>query len=385
MPLAPIEATLNDDDSVLISAVSEFARNELLARDRSWDKDESSVVEVLPQLGEMGLLSLLVPMDLGGLGCTYKIYAALLHEIARFSPSTCVTIGVHSMVGRILDKGAEEPMRSEWLGVWGEPASFSAFCLSEAGSGSDASSAKAEAHVVDGGVRISGEKMWVTNGMKAKWFLTMARMRGGDEDGMLCAYLIDGESNGIERAKITGKMGIRGSETAVVNFDETFVPTRNRLGKPGSGLTVFLAGLNGGRIGIAAQATGIAEACLEEMVSYARQREQFGQAIGAFQAIGNMIADSRVDLEASKALAWRAASEVDAGNTNRSASSMAKLFASEACNRIAYRAVQVHGGSGYVNECRVEQLYRDARITSIYEGTSEIQRLVIARELAKSA
>lgn len=385
MPLAPIEATLNDDDSVLISAVSEFARNELLARDRSWDEDESSVVEVLPQLGEMGLLSLLVPTDLGGLGCSYKIYAAILHELARFSPSTCVTIGVHSMVGRILDKGAEEPMRSEWLGVWGEPESFSAFCLSEAGAGSDASAAKAEAHVVEGGVRISGEKMWVTNGMKAKWFLTMARMRGGDEDGMLCAYLIDGESNGIERAKIKGKMGIRGSETAVVNFDETFVPARNRLGKPGSGLTVFLAGLNGGRIGIAAQATGIAEACLEEMVSYARQREQFGQAIGAFQAIGNMIADSRVDLEAAKALVWRAASEVDAGNTNRIASSMAKLFASEACNRIAYRAVQVHGGSGYVNECRVEQLYRDARITSIYEGTSEIQRLVIARELAKGA
>jgi len=385
MPLAPIEASLNDDDSVLISAVSEFARNELLPRDRAWDKDETSVVEVLPQLGEMGLLNLLVPTDLGGLECSYKVYAAILHELARFSPSVCVTISVHSMVGRILDKGTEEPMRSEWLGGWGTAGSFSAFCLSEAGAGSDASAAKAEAHPVDGGVRISGEKMWVTNGMKAKWFLTMARMCGGDEDGMLCAYLIDGDSNGIERAKIHGKMGIRGSETAVVNFDETFVSSRHRLGKPGSGLTVFLAGLNGGRIGIAAQATGIAEACLEEMVSYARQREQFGKPIGKFQAVGDMIADSRVELEAAKALVWRAAREVDAGNDHRSASSMAKLYASEACNRIAYRAVQVHGGAGYVNECRAEQLYRDARITSIYEGTSEIQRLVIARELAKSA
>ena len=385
MPLAPIEANLSDDANLLISAVSEFAENELLPRDRAWDVDESSMFEILPQLGEMGLLTLLVPTDLGGLGCSYKTYAAILHEIARFSASTCVAIGVHSMVGRILDKGADEPMRSEWLSKWGEPGNFGAFCLSEANAGSDASASKAESGKVEGGYEITGEKMWVTNGMDARWFLTMARRRDGEEAGMQCAYLIDGESNDIERTKIKGKMGIRGSDTAIINFDKTFVPQRNRLGKQGSGLEVFLAGLNGGRIGIAAQATGIAEACLCEMVSYARQREQFGQPIGKFPAVADMIADSHVDLEAARALVWRAASEVDAGTTNRAASSMAKLYASEAANRIAYRAVQVHGGAGYVNECRVEQLYRDARITTIYEGTSEIQRYVIARELARAS
>jgi len=385
MPLAPIDANLSDDDSLLVSAVHEYAEHELLARDRAWDVDESSMYEVLPQLGEMGLLNLLVPTDLGGLGCSYKTYAAILHELAKFSPSTCVAVGVHSMVGRILDKGAEEPMRSEWLTQWGDPGSFAAFCLSEANAGSDASAARAESVKVDGGYEITGEKMWVTNGMHARWFLTMARRIDGEEKGMPCAYLIDGESNDVERTKIKGKMGIRGSDTAIINFDKTFVPRRNRLGKKGSGLEVFLAGLNGGRIGIAAQATGIAEACLDEMVSYARQREQFGRPIGKFPAIAGMIADSQVELEAARALVWRAASEVDAGNTNRVASSMAKLYASEAANRIAYRAVQVHGGTGYVNECRVEQLYRDARITTIYEGTSEIQRYVIARELSRAS
>lgn len=385
MPLAPIDAKVGDDDAVLIEAVSDFARTELLSRDRAWDKDESSVAEVLDALSGIGLLNLLVPTDLGGLGCCYRTYAAILHELARYSPSTCVTIGVHSMVGRVLDKGVEEPMRSEWLSRWGHVESLSAFCLSEAGAGSDASAAKAESVEIGGGFRITGEKMWVTNGLTARWFLTMARRRDGSESGLPCAYLVDGESNGIERTKISGKMGIRGSETAVITFDETFVPASHRLGKPGSGLDVFLAGLNGGRIGIAAQATGIAEACLDEMVAYARQREQFGRPIGDFAAIAEMIADSRVELEAAKALVWRAADEVDACSSNRSSSSMAKLYASEAANKIAYRAVQVHGGAGYVNDCRVEQLFRDARITSIYEGTSEIQRIVIARQLAAAS
>jgi alkylation response protein AidB-like acyl-CoA dehydrogenase len=177
-------------------------------------------------------------------------------------------------------------------------------------------------------------------------------------------------------------MGIRGSETAAINYTDTFVPNRFLIGEVGDGLEVFLSSLNLGRIGIAVQATGIAEACLDEMVSYARQREQFGRPIGSFQAVGNMIADSAVELEAAKALVWRAARMVDKGEADRYASSMAKLYATEVANRIAYRAVQVHGGTGYVRECRVEQLYRDARVTTIYEGTSEVQRIVIARGLA---
>jgi alkylation response protein AidB-like acyl-CoA dehydrogenase len=180
-------------------------------------------------------------------------------------------------------------------------------------------------------------------------------------------------------------MGLRGSDTAVISLDNVFVPESYLLGAEGEGMKVCLSALDGGRIGIASQATGIAEACLDEMVSYAKQRVQFGRPIAEFQAIQAMIADSAVELTASRELTWRAAALVDAGRPDPSASSKAKLFATESANRIAYRAIQIHGGSGYVKEFRVEQLARDVRATTIYEGTSEVQRIVIARELLRNS
>lgn len=382
MALLPVEVAHTDDEALLIQAAHEYAANELFPLDRAWDRGDSSVAAVLPKLAEMGFLNLLVPQGYGGLGCSYRTYAAILHEIGCWSASACVTVGVHNMVGLILSRCAEEAAKAEWLASWGEVDSFAAFALSEACAGSDARGTRATAVEADGGYRVNGEKMWVTNGLTARWFLTLVRLGTGTDNAALTALLIDGREAGVERSAIRGKMGIRGSETAVISFSDTFVPRAHLLGERGGGLAVFLAALNSGRIGIAAQGTGIAEACLNEMVSYARQREQFGRPIGRFQAVAEMIADSKVELEAAKALIWRAASLEDAGTPSRAASSMAKLYATEAANRIAYRAVQVHGGTGYVNECRVEQLYRDARITTIYEGTSEIQRLVIARELA---
>ncbi len=368
---------------MLVEAAGDFARGELHALDRRCDRDESPVTEMLPKLAEMGLLNLCIPEELGGVGCSYRAYAAILHEISAWSPSTAVTISVHSMVGSILSKSAPEPLGSELLSNWGDPKNFAAFAVSEAGAGSDSASVKTTAREVAGGLRLNGEKMWVTNGMGARWFLTLIRLDLGNHDKPLCAVLVDGNEPGVERTKIEGKMGIRGSETAVIHLTDVFVPDSHVIGDRDRGLQVCLSTLNEGRIGIAVQATGIAEACLTEMISYARQREQFGQPIGKFQAIGAMIADSAVELEAAKALTWHAACKVDAGTPDRVASAKAKLYASECANRIAYRAVQVHGGTGYVSECRVEQLYRDARVTTIYEGTSEVQRIVIARSLGK--
>lgn len=366
---------------VLVEAVREFAREVLLPMDRRWDVDESSVAEVLPRLGEMGLLALSIPESLDGLACPYRTYAAIIHELAYFSPSTAVTVAVHNMVGRILAKFTTDPLRQELLSRWGDPVNFSAFALSEANAGSDAAAVRATATAVEGGYRVNGEKMWISNGMNARWFLTLVRLADAPERDGLCAMLIDGRASGLGRTKIYGKMGIRGSETAVIHLTDVFVPERYLVGPRGHGLHVCLSSLNEGRIGIAAQATGIAEACLAEMVSYARQREQFHRPIGAFQAVGEMLASSAVELEAAKLLVWRAAADVEKGRLSPMAGSMAKLYATECANRIAYRAIQVHGGAGYVRECRVEQLYRDARVTTIYEGTSEIQRLVIAREL----
>lgn len=383
MPLLPVHIKISDDEQALIGAVGEFAQSQLLPLDRAWDRGEGSIDDVLPQLAEMGLMNLVVPTSEGGLGCAYHTYAAIIHELAVYSPATAVTIGVHSQVGDILERFAGKSIHTDVLTHWGSAEHFAAFCLSEAGSGSDAASISTTAAEVDGGFRITGEKMWVSNGLAARWFLTLCKLDGAEEEDQFCALLVERGEAGLTIDEIHGKMGIRGSRTAVVNFDNVFVPTDRLIGDKGQGLAVALSSLGKSRVGIAAQASGIAEACLTEMVSYARQREQFGEPIGNFQAIQNMIADSAVELEAAKSLIWRAAAGIDRGEFDRRATSMAKLYASEAANRIAYRAVQVHGGTGYVQECRVEQLYRDARITSIYEGTSEVQRILIARELAK--
>lgn len=381
MPLYPTDDSLHPDQRLLVETVSTFAREELLPRDRRWDLDETSVAEVLPRLSEMGLLALALPESMNGLECDFRTYASIIHELAVWSPSTAVTISVHNMVVSLIFKRAQEPKRTEWLSGLSEAAHFAAFAASEAGAGSDIAGVRTTCEPVSGGYCLNGEKMWITNGMAARWFLTLARLPGVPDEQSYCAFLVDGETPGIERTKIRGKMGIRGSETAVIAYRDVHVPHDQMLGEHGDGRKVFLSSLAEGRISIAAQSCGIGEACLAEMTAYARQREQFGQPIGKFQAIASMIADSAMELDAARVLIWQAASDVDAGRLNRSSSSMAKLFASEAANRIANRAVQVHGGTGYVQECRAEQLYRDARVTTIYEGTSEVQRMVIARAL----
>jgi alkylation response protein AidB-like acyl-CoA dehydrogenase len=385
MSLIPSIATIPEEQRILIDAARDFAREVLLPLDRKWDRGEGDVAEVLPHLCEMGLLNLCLPEELNGLGCSSRLYSAILHDVSYWSPSTCVTLSVHNMVGKVLARYLEEPLRTELLSAFGEPENFSAFAISEAESGSDARSAKASARAVADGYRVSGEKMWITNGLTARWFLALVKLEGAPAGEDLCAMLIDGQQKGLERTPINGKMGIRGSETAVLHFNDVFVPESHLLAPPGEGLRVCSYTLNDGRVGIAAQASGISEACLVEMTAYARQRQQFGQPIGRFQAVANMIADSATELDASKVLIWKAACQLDATGGDRFSSSAAKLYSTEAANRIAYRAVQVHGGAGYVNECRVEQLFRDARITTIYEGTSEIQRRILAQELSKSA
>ncbi|NOT00316.1 MAG: acyl-CoA dehydrogenase [Phycisphaerales bacterium] len=374
-----------DNDRMFIDAVRNFARGNLLDPDRRADADESSMLNVLPAVADMGLMHLVVPDEFGGLGASMRLYATLIEEISYASPSVAVTLSVHSMVGKVLVRYASDEMKRRLLPGWGRADSLAAFAISEADAGSDASSAKTAAVKVAGGYRVTGSKMWITNGRCGKWYLVLVRAKDRPSDeGKLTALVIDGQSNGIERDDIHGKMGIRGSETVVLHLNDVFVPESNRLCAEGDGLKACLAALDEGRIGIAAQAAGIAAACLDEMTSYARQRMQFGKPIGHFQAVQNMIADSAVELESSRLLIQRAAALIDAGQKATRQAAMAKLYASEAANRIAYRAVQVHGGSGYIHECRVEQLYRDARITTIYEGTSEIQRHVIARELIHS-
>ncbi len=379
-----VATAVSEDQALLIDAIRKFARNELLEADRRWDKDETSVWEMLPAVAEMGLLSLSLPEEYGGLDCDMRTYAAIIRELAYASPSTAVSVSVHSMVAKVLGMHATDAWKEKFYGELGSHEHFAAFAISEADAGSDVSSAQAVGQKVDGGYRITGSKMWITNGQHARWFLVLCRTNPDiPRSGGLSAMIVDGNEPGIERDKIHGKMGIRGSETVVLHLNDVFVPDENLLGNEGDGMKVCLGALDEGRIGIASQAAGIAEACLDEMVSYANERTQFDRPIGQFQAIQTMVADSSMELEAAKLLIDRAAHLIDQDQKDPKASAMAKLYATESANRIAYRAVQVHGGTGYVNECRVEQLYRDVRVTTIYEGTSEVQRIVIARQLIK--
>jgi alkylation response protein AidB-like acyl-CoA dehydrogenase len=374
---------LSEDHRLLIDSVREYARGELLELDRKWDRTESSCCEMLDQLYAMGLMGLRVPEEQGGLACPMVPYAHIVRELAYASPSVAVTVSVHTMICEALKMFARPALRDELQRRLITPGNLAAFAISEADVGSDPASAKTRAEPAPGGWHLQGSKFWVTNGLTGRWFAVLARTGTGSKNRDHSMFLVDAHQDTVQRRPIHGKMGIRGSETGEMSFDGTFVPDENLLGEVGDGLKIALSALDGGRIGIASQAVGIGQACLDLMVAYAKERHQFGRPISHFQAIQWMVADTQTDLDAAQLLIDRAATLKEDGQPYTREASMAKLFASEAANRIAYRAVQVHGGSGFVNECRVEQLYRDARITTIYEGTSEIQRHVIAREVLR--
>jgi len=374
-------STISEDHALLIDGVRSYARGELLESDAVWDHNETSCCERLNEFYEMGLMALRVPEQIGGLGCPMLPYAHIIRELAYASPAVSVTISVHTMVCEAIRMFAADAVRDELLSQLATPDNLSAFAISEPDAGSDPTAVKTRAERVDGGWKLYGNKFWVTNGMTGRWFAVLARTGRSGTGKDLSMLLLDARQDAVQRSPIHGKMGIRGSETAEMNLDGAFIPKENLLGQPGDGLKIALSALDGGRIGIASQAVGIGAACIDLMVSYAKERRQFNRPIADFQAIQWMIADSQTDVDAAQLLIDRAATCKENDEPFTREASMAKLFASEAANRIAYRAVQVHGGTGYVNECRVEQLYRDARITTIYEGTSEIQRHVIAREV----
>ncbi len=374
---------LNSEERTLAEAARAFAREQLLEVDRQCDRTEGSICTALPQLAEMGFMSLRLPEEWGGLGCPRLVYAAILHELAYASPSAAVTLSVHNMVGEMLLQFASERVKAELLPCWGQAESHGSFAITEADAGSDPASSRTTAVQNGDHWVINGSKMWITSGHQGRWFVILVQTREVGNEAGLCMILVDGQQEGFERTEIKGKMGIRASDTFSLHFSDVRAPLDHLLGEQGSGLKLALMALDGGRIAIAAQSTGIAEACLDEMVAYSKQRVQFGRPIAQFQAIQQMIADSKVELEAAKLLTARACYVADQGWLFSPAAARAKLYASEMAGRVADRAVQIHGGTGYVNDSRVEQLYRDARVTRIYEGTSEIQRLVIARDLLK--
>jgi len=325
-------------------------------------------------------MGLTVPESYGGAGADYVSSALALEEFARVDAGTAVTLSVHLMIaGAILRLGSDE-QKNRYLPQLAGGDVIAGFALTEPDAGSDAAAIRSTARRTDDGYVLRGRKQWCTNGGYAGVTMTMFRTGAPGAKG-ISAFLIDNALPGIVVEKTTEKLGIHTSNTVHLAFDDVAVPATALLGTEGSGLNNALSALTSGRIGIAAQATGILAACLEASVKFAKDREAFGRPIAAFEGVSFKIAQMATDLEAARLLTWRAAARCDRGEPFALEASQAKLFASTAARRHAAEAVQIHGGYGYTTEFPVERYYRDAKITEIYEGTSEIQQLIIARSL----
>ena len=377
--------TLTEEQEQIRQLARDFAENELRPRTASWDANQEFHREVLPQMAELGFFGMLLPEEYDGLDLGMLSYLVALEQIAWGDASVAITLSVHNSLPTqmVLKYGSDEQKR-KWLPPMARGELLGAFALSEADAGSDAASLKARA-VRDGDDWVlNGEKMWVTNGGEADVVLVMARTdEPGDRRGPrgIGAFIVPADTPGYVVGKKEDKTGLRGSETVSIAFNDMRVGADALLGEPAKGFIYALASLEGGRLGVGAQALGIAEAALEHTIDYAGVRKQFGRPIKDFQGLAFKIADMATRVEASRGLLYRAARAWDAGQSDMQLSSMTKLHCSETAVWVTSQAVNVFGGYGFMRDYPVEKLFRDAKVTEIYEGTSEIQRLVIVRTL----
>jgi alkylation response protein AidB-like acyl-CoA dehydrogenase len=376
---------LNEEQLMVKSSVREFAENEIATRAREYDEAEKFPTEQLEGLAELGILGMIIPEEYGGAGFDTVSYAVALEEIARADASVAVIVSVTNSVCcyPILSYGTEEQKR-KFLVPLAKGEKLGAFCLTEPQAGSDATNLKTRATEDSDDYIINGTKSWVTNGGYADTHLVMAVTGESGGKKEVTAFIVEKETEGLQVSSVEHKMGQRASQTTELSLTDARVPKANILGKPGEGMRVAFSSLDNGRIGIASLSVGIAQAALEEAQKYAKDRIAFGRPIAEHQAIQFKIADMATNTEAARLLTLRAAAMKDANHKQTGvASAQAKLFASETANRVCADAIQIHGGNGYSRHYNVEKYYRDARITTIYEGTSEMQRIIISRGILK--
>ncbi|HNY66786.1 MAG TPA: acyl-CoA dehydrogenase family protein [Deltaproteobacteria bacterium] len=375
--------TITAEQEMVRLMARDFARRELEPLAARRDREEIFPADVVRKMGELGLLGMMVPAEYGGAAAGAVSYCLALQEIAYSCASTAVTMSVANLSTEPLLKFGDEAQKVRYLIRLAQGDLLGCFALTEPGAGSDPGSLQISAQDRKDHYLINGTKVFITHGAYADVINLIART--GPEKGNkgLSAFIVERGTPGFSVGSREDKMGLRASNTVELIFEDCRVAKENLIGRPGLGFKVAMSALDSGRIGIASQAIGISRACLDEAVRYARQRRQFGRSISSFQAIQWMIADMATGIEAAHLLSMSAALKKDQGVPFTKEASMAKLFSSEAANRTAYLALQIHGGYGYTKDFKVERLYRDARATTIYEGTSEIQRLVIARELLK--
>ena len=381
-----MEFDLSDEQKQIKLSVREFAEAEIAPHVMEWDEAQHFPIELKPKLAELGLMGVLFPEKYGGAGMGYVEYATIIEELSRVDGSVGISIAAHNSLcsNHIYQFGSEAqkekylaPLaRGEHLGAWG---------LTEPSAGSDASGTRTTAVRKDGGWIVNGSKNFITHAIQGDTCVAFASSDRAKHSKGITAFIFEKGMKGFSPSKKENKLGLRASETASVVFEDCYVPDENRLGDEGQGFVNAMEILDGGRISIAALAVGIAQGAYESALRYARERHQFGKAISEFQAIQFKLADMATQIDAARLLMYRAASMKDQGKRTTKESSMAKLFCSEVSVRVSEEAIQIHGGYGYTKDYPAEKYWRDSKLCTIGEGTSEIQRIIIAREVLRQA
>jgi alkylation response protein AidB-like acyl-CoA dehydrogenase len=379
-----MEFELSEEQQQVRMSVREFAEAEIAPHVMEWDETQHFPIELIPKLAELGLMGVIFPEDYGGAGLGYIEYASIIEELSRVDGSVGISVAAHNSLcsNHIFTFGTEEQKRKylvplaqgQHLGAWG---------LTEPSAGSDASGTRSTAVRRNGGWVVNGSKNFITHAIHADTCVAVASTDRSRGSKGITAFIFEKGMQGFAPSKKENKLGLRASETASVVFEDCYVPDENRLGPEGEGFIQAMQVLDGGRISIAALAVGIAQGAYESAVRYAKEREQFGKPIAEFQAIQFKLADMATQIEAARLLMYRAAYLKDQGKRVTKESSMAKLYASEMSVRVCEEAIQIHGGYGYTKDYPPEKYWRDSKLCTIGEGTSEIQRIVIAKQLLK--
>jgi hypothetical protein len=376
-----MDFTLTPEQELIRDAAREFCDREVVPHARDWDRSERMDASIVPKLAEIGFLGCALPEEFGGMGLDTVSYCLVMEELGRGDSSVRGIVSVNNgLAGKTIAKWGTDAQKAKWLPKLASGESLGCYALTEPGSGSDPASLVTRA-VRDGeDWVIDGSKIFITLGSWAGVALVFARTGGEGTRGITC-FLVPTDSPGFSARKIDGKLGLRAQDTAELFFDGVRVPDSERLGDEGAGFKVAMSALDNGRISLAAGAVGVARACVEASTAYASERRQFGKPLAQFQLIQELIADMAVETEAARMMAWRAAALADVGQPYTLAASQAKYYASEVAVRAANAALQVHGGYGYVDEFPVSRYLRDARVLTLYEGTSQVQKLLIGRAL----
>ncbi len=371
---------LSDEQRQIGALAADIGRRDIAPFVAQWDREHAFPRALYRTLNDAGIMGILVSEEYGGAGADYLSYALAIEELARVDAGTAVTVSVHSMICSAIERLGTAAQKRRWLPRLATEDAIAGFALTESDAGSDAAALRATAKRSGDGYVLNGRKQWCTSGSYAAVIMGMFRTGGAGARGV-SAFLIEPALPGVTVERVTEKLGIHTSNTCDLAFDDVAVSPDALVGDEGAGFGNAMTALTAGRIGIAAQAIGILAACLEESVAFAKERSAFGKPIGAYEGVSFKIAQMATDLEAARLLTYRAASLADAGKPFALAASEAKLFASSAARKHSAEALQIHGGYGYTTEFAAERHYRDAKITEIYEGTSEIQQLIIARSL----